>query len=149
MKKLQKIALTAIIPVTIVILLTYILTADTSEAKYQFKCNNWSAELRDKLQQNTDKLSNRTQFERDDAFGWWFMGKTEYEKECGTFIAYVDMSDASHEEKCDRFLDYVYNFTIWSEISLPNLTEYEQDDTIRTFKLLKTQFDEECADYAN
>ena len=48
-----------------------------------------------------------------------------------------------------RFLDYVYNFTIWSEISLPNQTSYEQDDTIRTFKLLKTQYDEECADYAH
>lgn len=44
-------------------------------------------------------LSNRTQFECDDAFGWWFMEKTEYEKECKTFAAYVDTSDALHEEK--------------------------------------------------
>ena len=40
-----------------------------SEAKDQFKCNSWSATIRDKSQQNTDMLSNRTQFERDDAFG--------------------------------------------------------------------------------
>jgi hypothetical protein len=77
------------------------------------------------------------------------MEKTEYEKECGTFIAYVDTSDASHEEKCFTFLDYVYNFTIWIEISQPNLTDYERDDAIRTFKLLNTQYDEECADYAH
>jgi hypothetical protein len=101
----------------------------------------WSAALRDKSQQNTDKLSNRTQFERDDAFGWWFMEKTEYEKECGTFIAYVDMSDASYEEKCDIFLDYVFNFT--------NQTGNKQDDTKQIFKLLKTQYDGECVDYVH
>ena len=149
MKKLQKIAVIAIIPVTIVILLTYMLTTDTTEAKHQFKCNNWSAALRDKWQQNTDKLSNTTLFEHDDAFGWWLMEKNEYEKECGTFIAYVDTSDASHEEKCDRFLEYVYNFTIWIEISRPNQTGYEQDHDILTFRLLKTQFDKECADYVH
>jgi hypothetical protein len=31
----------------------------------------------------------------------------------------------------------------------PNLTDYEQDDAIRTFKLLNTQYDEDCADYAH
>ena len=149
MKKLQKITLASIIPVTIAFLLTYMLTTDTSQAKHQFKCNIWSAELRDKSQQNTDKLSNRTQFERDDAFGWWFMEKTEYEKECGTFPAYIDMSDASHKEKCDRFMDYRFNFTAWAYISRSNQTDYEQDDALRTIKLLKTQFDEECADYAH
>jgi len=76
-------------------------------------------------------------------------GKTEYEKECGTFPAYADTSNASHEDKCDRFLDYVYNVTIWIGISRPNLTDYEQDDANRAFKLLKTQYDEECADYAH
>jgi hypothetical protein len=45
-KKASELTLASIIPITIVFLLTYMLTTDTSEAKHQFKCYNWSAELR-------------------------------------------------------------------------------------------------------
>ena len=38
MKKLQNIALVAIIPIIIVILLTYMLTTDTSQARHDLKC---------------------------------------------------------------------------------------------------------------
>ena len=45
MKKLQKITLASIIPITIVILLTYMLTTDTSQVRHDRKCLIWAGQI--------------------------------------------------------------------------------------------------------
>lgn len=59
MKKLQNIALVAIIPIIIVILLTYMLATDTSQARHDLKCKVQGVQIDDERYKLDNGISDK------------------------------------------------------------------------------------------
>ena len=77
MKKLQNIALIAIIPIIIVILLTYMLTTDTSQVRHDLKCKVQGVQIDDERYKLDNGISDKWAEWRED-FATFLVG-------CGGF----------------------------------------------------------------
>ena len=71
MKKLQKITLASVIPVTIVILLTYMLTTDTSQARHDHKYMILAGQINEERYRLDNGISDIWYEWRDDLQNIW------------------------------------------------------------------------------